>query len=195
MLPANSSAKISGKISPSLESLSNRVRKTKAAPCYNLCGRTSVAIAYLHLRGNWSGECGVLLFFAAALPPGSGRFRLGHPRRPASAGRAKSLRHSAGTISADRRVLCVALRVVTSGSRGRFVLRCEFRPVGLWPHPSRLSPPVRISRLSLLGRIVGGAVVDADLCQRILPSPAARDHGETSTWIAGCAHEFEPARP
>ncbi len=40
---------------------------------------------------------------------------------------------------------------------------------------------LRISRLSLLGRTAGGAVVDPDLCQRLLPSPAARDHGQAPT--------------
>src|SRR4029077_17229058 len=190
MLPANSSARSS----PSLESLSNRVREQEAAPCYNLCGRTSVAIAHLHLRGDRSGECGLLLFLTAAFPSGCGRLRLGHPRCPASAGRSESLRHAAGTISADCRFFRIALRRFAARGCGCFVLRRQLRLAGLRPSPSRLSSPVRISGLSLLGRPHDDAVVDADLRQRLLPSPAARDHGQASAGVAGGAYSLEPPR-
>src|ERR1700693_763321 len=132
MLAANRSARNS----PRLESLNNGVRETKAAPCYNLCERTSVAIASLRLRGDWSGECGALLFLVAALPPGRRRFRVVRPRPPASAGRAKSVRHAARTISADRRGFRVAFCRLASGGGRRLVLRSQLRVAGFWPQPS-----------------------------------------------------------
>src|SRR6478672_10381685 len=154
MLAADSNASSS----PSLESLNKRVTEAGPAPCYNLCGRTSVAIANLHLRDDGRGECGVLLFPDAAFPPGSRRFRLGRARRPARAGRAESLRHSARTISPDRRIFWSALRLVAPRDGGRSLLRHQLRPAGFWHQQPRLSSPAGIPGLSLLGRPAGGAV-------------------------------------
>src|SRR6185312_2050666 len=114
MLAPDSSASSS----PNLDSLNKRVTEAGPAPCYNLCERTSVAIANLHLRDDWRGECGILPFPDAAFPPGSRRFRMGRARRPARSGRAESLRHAARTISPDRRIFWRAFRLVAPGDGG-----------------------------------------------------------------------------
>src|SRR6185312_8815278 len=136
----------------------------------------------------------LLLFPAAAFPPGSGGFRLGGARRPPRIGRAESLRHSARTISPDRRIFWSALRLAAPGDGGCSLLRHQFRPAGLWHQPSRLPSPAGISGLSLLGRLAGGAVVNDYFRQRILPSLVAGHHGQAPARPAGGADQFKPAR-
>src|SRR6266446_4037786 len=188
--PANSNARSS----PSLESLSNRMAEIKVATCYNLCERWSVAIANLHFRCDWSGDWGVLLFSAGPPEGRSRRLWLDPSSSRASAGAAKSLRHSTGAISSDLGVFWIAVGVAAPGGRRGSVLWRQFRFARVWRDPVRLSSFVDFPGISLLGGPAGGPVVYVDRCQRLPPATAARHHGQAPGGFAGCDHLSEPAR-
>src|SRR6267378_7160131 len=136
----------------------------------------------------------VLLVPADSLSPGRGRLQLGDSGGEVSAGREKSVRHAARTISDDCSFIWIALRMDASRSRRWRLLWRQLGAAGFRSHTLWLPPVADLSCLSLLGRDSDRAVVTADRRQRLFPSPAPRDDGQAADWFTSCSDPFDPAR-
>src|SRR5882724_13378093 len=194
MLAASSSAMTK----PALGFFNNSVAEIKTPHVTTYCARSfenhlSRETAYSRFDRHRNRQWHLLLVPADSLSPGCGRFQLGHSGGKVSAGREKSVRHTARTISDDRSLIWIALRMDASRSRGRRLLWHQFGAAGFRSHTTRLSPAAGVSRISLLGRDSDRAMVATDLGQRFLSTSASRNHGQTTNWFTRGANSFDPS--
>src|SRR5580658_8635592 len=146
------------------------------------------------LCGDRLGERSFLLVPDEAFPSGRSRFALGDPYCTPPALCSESVRYSARAVSPDCGFFCAAFRAPPTGNRRGLVLRNQFCSPGFWSYAPRVRALAHPPGLSLLARHYRGTVVRDHCRQRVLPAPAAGDHGKTADRTAGLGHLLQPAR-